>query len=709
MKMDDGELQAIVRAEIQDAVDFIDSDIGRERKVALDYYFGRKFGDEEEGRSQVVSRDVHDTINAVLPSLMRIFFGAESVVEFAPGGPEDVELAEQMTDAVGYVVTNDNDGFRVLYAAIKDALRLKVGFIKYWWDDSLEVTTKTYTGLDETGLAALLDDLEKSVKAEIVESSQDEDGLTVTIRMKARKDRVIIAAVPPEELLISRDAVCLDTARLVAHRCTKTVSDLVAMGYSRDDIEAASTGDELEGNEERLARNRYIDSGDDAIDPSMRQMLYVESYIYVDHDGDGIAEMRKVCTVGTGFTVVNNEPCSERPIADLHCDPEPHTFFGQSMADKTMDVQRIKSVVLRAGMDSLAQSIYPRTIVVDNDGNTDDASNTEVGAILRARTPQGYVPLPTENLSAAALPYLSYMDELRENRTGMSKVSMGLDAEALQSTTATAAEGQFTRSQERIELIARIMASGLRRLYRGIMGLLIENQRQARMLKLRGKWVQVDPRRWRTNMDVVCTLGLNGGTPQQRAGLLAMVAEKQEQIIQTAGVNNPLVSLKQYYTTLTKMVELGGIKNPDAYFTDPDSQEGQAQTGEPPPNPEMAKVQGQLQLQQAKAQADAELAAQKHQIEAEASQRKAEQDHEARLAEIQANAELERWKTEQELALKRETTAAELEMKREVLVQELELKRQTAMLNAAVAHDTGMAKAEASSSVSEVNTGGEPG
>ena len=482
--------------------------------------------------------------------------------------------------------------------------------------------------------------------------------------------------------------------------------------YAMDhDIEeAATSSDELETNQERQARNPYVNGDWRSDDRTVRQLLYIEAYPYVDFDGDGIAELRKVCTVGPGYKIVSNEPWDERPFADLHCDPEPHTFFGQSLADKTMDVQRIKSVVMRAGLDSLAQSIFPRTVVVENDGNTEDAMNTEVGAILRARSPTGYVSLPSADLSRSALPYLSYMDELRENRTGMSKVSMGLDAEALQNTTAAAAEGQFTRSQERIELVARIMASGVRRLFRGILRLLGENQRAERMVKLRNKWTPINPSAWRTNMDVICTFGLGGGSNQQKAQLLALVAQKQEMIFQTAGLQNPIVSGKQYFNTLSKILELGGFKNPVAYFTDPESEEAQANApAEPPPNPEMEKVKAEMALKQQTAQAEQQLQQAKHQAQLQTDDQKAQNDHDLAMARLEAEMTMQREKVGAELELKRQTTEAELAMKRELLMAELQMKRETAYLNAEVARETGMAKAEASSSVSDVEPGGEPG
>jgi hypothetical protein len=278
-KMDDRELEDIVGAEIADAVSYIDSDIGPQRAKAVDYYFGRPFGDEEEGRSRFVSRDVHDTIHAVLPSLMRIFFGSENVVEFVPESEDSVQEAQQATDYVNYVVTQDNDGFSLFYAVIKNALREKKGIAKFWWDDSTTVSTRRYTGISDEMLAAVMDDEGKIDKtqlisalnqwgkagevseAEVVETERAADGMiTAAIRIKHKIGRVKIEALPPEEFLISRDARSIEDARMVAHRCMKTVSDLVAMGYDRDLVEGQSQdGMDLTTSQERLARNPYSD------------------------------------------------------------------------------------------------------------------------------------------------------------------------------------------------------------------------------------------------------------------------------------------------------------------------------------------------------------------------------------------------------------------------------------------------------------------
>ena len=702
--MDDTALASIVSAEIEDAVSFIDSDIGPLRAGAVDRYFGRPYGDEEDGRSTVVSRDVHDTINAILPSLMRVFFGSENVVEFSPESEEDVEMAEQATDYINYIVTTDNDGFEVFLAAVKNALREKVGFIKWWWDEAVTVTTSRYTGLDEMALTKLLEDLQQSVDAELVGSEETEQGLSVTVKLKRRKDRARIAAVPPDELLIGRRMRTLDDEGYVGHRTEKRVSELVAMGYDRDEVLAASSdGSELDSTDERQARNRFTDTGERSNDDASRLVLYVESYINVDHDDDGIAELRRICTIGTGYKIVSNDPIDERPFADLHCDPEPHTYFGESLADKVVDVQKVKTRVLRASLDSLSQSVLPRTVVGPG-GNIEDALNTEVGAVMRAKNNAStdYFFAAAPFVGREAFPMLTYMDELRENRTGMSKVSMGLDAEALQNTTATAANGQFSRSQERIELIARIMASGVRRLFRGLLKLTVENQRQARTIRLRNTWVPMDPSAWRADMDVVPNVGLGGGTNAEKAALLTMIAGKQEQIMLTAGPNNPLVTPKQYHNTLSKLIECGGFKDPGSFFTDPDSDEAKERMKNAPPpepDPKVVEAQTRLQLEQQKAESASEMAQDKAVAELTLARERGQIEAQQRREEHAA-----------ELAFKREMAASDMEMKRALAAAELELKREEMALEAELKRQANaMSAAAQSTAIDGPSQGGEPG
>jgi hypothetical protein len=602
------DLRSIIENEIQDAQTFIDYDISEMRERATQYYKGDPMGDEEEGRSQVISRDVHDTVNGILPSLMRIFFGPERVVEFVPQGPEDVDNAEQATDYVNYIVQRDNSGFQIFWDAFKDALVRKVGIIKYWWDQSVEVTSSDYTGLDQETLQGLLDDLRKSIEPEVTDMSQDpETGeLSVTISMKRYVDRVRLMALPPEEFLINRHARDIDTARFVCHRSEPTVSDLIAMGYDRDAVLGAAGDSELEFNEERIARQPgdYTTPAEDTIDPMLQRVIYYECYVRSDQDGDGIAELRKVCALGNGFTILHDEQADERPFAAFCPDPEPHTFFGQCPADNTMDIQKIKTGVMRATLDSLITSIFPRTVVKTSGVNIADVMNTENGAIIRADNVDNVKVMNMPFVGDKSFPMLEYMDRVRESRTGLSRVSQGLNAEALVSTTATAANQQFQAAQEHIELIARIFAEGgMKRLFRGILRLAAKNQRQERMVSLRGSWVPVDPRGWKTDMDCIATVALGAGTVTQKMQFLNIIAQKQEGIMLQAGQDNPLVGPQEYYQTLSSMTELAGFKNVDLFWKDPSKAAAEGQQQPQGPGPEAIEAHLKMQSDQMKIQA----------------------------------------------------------------------------------------------------------
>lgn len=629
--MDFQALESAVGAEIADAVTFIDSDLGQQRALATRYYRGDLFGNEEEGRSQVVSRDVADTVGCILPSLMRIFFGPENVVEFVPQSSDDIEAAQQASDYVNYIFTRDNPGFQILYAAGKDSLIRKTGIVKYWWDESEEVRTAEYSGLDEIALTKLLQDAQAAQKVELVSSDQTEDGLSVTLKLTKRKDRVVVCALPPEEFLIDRRARSIDEATFAAHRCMKSVSDLVAMGYDKDEIEAVSQdADDMQFNQEAQARNPYTTVWGSVAtqDPTMKLVLYVEGYLRTDVDGDGIAELVKVCTVGPNYKLLHHEAVEDRPFADFPCDPEPHTFFGYSIADKTMDIQRSKSFILRSAFDGLALSLNPRTGIIEGQVNMDDVLNTEVGAIIRMKQANALMPIPMQDTSGSAFQALTYMDEVKESRTGMSKVSQGLNPDTLQNMTATASAAQFTQSQQHIEMIARIWAeTGMKKLFRGILKLVVENQRQERMVQLRKKWVPVDPRAWKVDMDVVCNVALGAGTTQEKGQLLNLIAGKQEQIILHGGVNNPLCGPAQLYETYSQLLQIGGFKNPDAFFKDPSQPDPSAQPQQPPqPSPEAMKAQADAQQAQAKLQQDG----QRLQLDAKTQQDKNQTDQ-ARL------------------------------------------------------------------------------
>jgi hypothetical protein len=628
--MSEEQLQGVISAEIYDAISFIDDDIGGNRALATEYYYGQPFGDEEEGRSQVVSMDVRDTVQGILPSLMRIFFGPERVVEFAPQGPEDVQSAEQATDYVDFIFKRDNQGFKILHSAFKDALVRKVGIVKYWWDESVEVKAESFSMLDEQTMMFLTQDPDieiSAVREYPVPGTQpmnDAQGIMtpppmmydVEIKRRIKSGKVKIEALPPEEFLIDRRAKSVEEATFVGHRTMKTVSDLVAMGYDYDEmVEVAGNGNDFDNNEEYIARNPFaVISTANNGDPSSKSVLYIEGYLKVDFDGDGIAEMRRICTVGTGNKVLRNEIVDDRQFAAFCPDPEPHTFFGMCPADVVMDIQRIKSNVQRGILDSLAQSIHPRTAIVEGQANMEDVLNTEVGAVIRMRAPGMVQPFTTPFVGQAAFPMLDYLDDIKQTRTGISKAAAGLDADALQSTTKAAVSATVNAAHQHIEMIARIFAeTGLRKLFTGILKLVIENQDKARMIRLRNTFVPIDPRSWDAKMDVIVNVGVGDGTLEDRINILNQVALRQEMLIKETGVNNPVVSLPQYTNTLTKMLQLAGIKDSQNYF----NQLPVDFQLPPPPEPKLTPEEMLAQVQAQSIQADIQKKAAELQLDRE--------------------------------------------------------------------------------------------
>jgi len=619
--MDEVELESLVSSLIEGAQDYIDLQEAPDRVKANDYYQGKPFGNEEDGRSQVVSMDVRDTISLMLPQIMRTFFGSERVVEYVPRQPEDVIAAQQATDFVNQIVLGqDNPAFSICYNAIKDSLIKRIGVIRIDWESREEVEYEEFTGLDDQGLEAVLSDAE--VEGSQVESYPDPnfvppppqpqqlspDGQPieqpeieapmlhdVVVRQTRVDGSIVLDAIPPEEFLIDRRARSIEDSAIVAHRRYLSVSELVQMGYDYGDmLDLAGAEDEFGTNTEFLSRHplaNYADS--ESVGESNRKVLYIESYAKIDYDGDGISELRRFCTGGSHHKLLHHSPVNDLPFIVFNGYPEPHTWKGQSVADLLMDVQKIKSSVLRNMLDSLAKSIHPDTEVVEGQVNKDDVTSNKVGKIIRTRAPGMIRELQKDFSGREAFPMLDYLDQIKEDRTGMSKASMGLNPDALQSSTKAAVSATVAASQAQIELLCRIYAeNGMKPLFKKILKLLHSHQDQARMVRLRNEWIPIDPRVWDAGMDVSVNVALGLGTTEERMAMLSGVANKQETILEKQGPENPLVNFKQYHATLTKMTELSGFKDTQTFWTDPATYQAPPPQ-EPQPTPDEIYAQAQ--------------------------------------------------------------------------------------------------------------------
>ena len=601
--MDLDELQGIISMELTDAVSYIDTDLSPIRAKGTEYYRGDLFGTEEDGRSQVVAMEVRDTVSAMMPSLMRIFFSTENTVEFVPTGPEDVANAQQATDYCNFIFNSDNNGFLTTYATFKDSLVRKCGIMKCWWEEDETVRIEEYSGLDDQTLQILM---QEQTDVMVMNTYPDQvmgQLHDVQIKRKIKGGRVRIMSVPPEELLLDRRARSFDDSAIIAHRQMATVAQLIEMGYEEDEVRENITSNDLDTNEEYLARQPMSSFGVsvESANPMMERVLYVEAYLRVDYDKDGIPELRKVCCIGSGYKIVRNLPTSYIPFVDFPCDPEPHTspLEAMSIFDITHDLQEIKSEILRNTLDSLAQSIHPRTAIVEGQVNIDDVLNNETGAIIRMRAPGMVQPFSTPFVGQAAFPMLDYIDQIREDRTGMSKAAMGLNADALQSSTKAAVAATISASQGRIELISRLMAEGMKKLFKSILFLVTTHQDKARMVRLRNEFVQIDPRAWDAAMDCSINIGLGNGDTNERIAALMQIAAKQQEAITQLGAVNPLVTPAQFSSTLRKIVELSGFRDPSQFFNQIPADYQPPAPPQPKPTPEEVLAQVQAQSIQA--------------------------------------------------------------------------------------------------------------
>jgi hypothetical protein len=560
-----------------------------------------------------------------------------------------------------------------MYATFKDALVRKCGIVKTWWEDRTKVRVENYTGLDEQTLMVLQSEAgavvtvitqydDPSIQPEMLQPQvdpmtgmpvMDEMGnpvmpqvpqlFDVEIKRITKDGRIVVEGVPPEEFLIDRNATKIEDASIIAHRKMATVSELVEMGYDVDEVKQYVTSSDLENNDEYLARRPVtttIGMANESNNPAMQRVLYIESWIKIDYDGDGIAELRKICSMGDGYTVVNNEPADFIPFADFPCDPEPHTspVEANSIFDYTKDLQEIKSDILRNTLDSLAQSIHPRTAVVEGQVNMDDVLNNETGAIVRMRAPGMVQPLAQPFVGQAAFPMLDYVEQMKENRTGMSKAAMGLNADALQSSTKAAVAATVSASQSRLELTTRILAHGMKKLFKNLLFLMTTHQDKARMVRLRNQWVAVDPRAWDANMDVTVNVALGTGDMEQKMQMLMLISGKQEQALQQLGAVNPLVTPAQYSNTLRRMVELAGFKDSSQFFNaiPADYQPPQPQQ-KPSPEEVLAMVQAQsIQADIQKKAAELQLDREKMLRSDDRERDRIESDAMLRAAEIEA-------------------------------------------------------------------------
>ena len=657
-KMDDYQLRSIVTSEIEDSLNHFDSEYTQERLRAIDFYLGEPLGNEQAGKSSVVDTTFADTVEQIIPSLMRVFTSNDQYVRFAPRTAEDVKAAEQATDMANFVINHDNPGYRLMHDWFKDGLMFRLGVLKYFWDETEEVNEEEYNGLNEDELVMLLNDPDVEVVSQeetVTETIMSDDGMMIplaseydlSVRVTRRSGRVKVINVPPEEFLVSRRAESLEDANFIAHRTTMTVSDLVAMGYDKDEVLAHAGSGDLDVDRERTSRFQDLEAATstDSADPALREVMYYECIANIDYDGDGIAERRRICAIGdNGSHILHNEPFDHIPFAVVTPILMPHRLVGRSIYDMTQDLQVIKTTLMRQYLDSVYSSSMPRVAAVEGQVNLDDLLSATPGGVIRVRQPGMLQAITGAGVGSEVRPLMDYVDSIKESRTGISAASQGLSPDALQSTTASAVAATIRGAQVKLESIARTYAeTGVKQLFKGILHLLTKYDSKPRTVRLRNSFVPINPAEWDSEFDVVVQVGLGTTDDETKIAFLTQIAAKQEQILMQLGPQNPVVSMSQYVNTLRSIAEIGGFKDADLFFSSPDQIEQQMamQQQQPPqPDPEMMKAQQEMQLAQQKMAMDIELQREKMAADIALQREKMQLDAELRRQELQAEAEL---------------------------------------------------------------------
>ena len=634
----DKEVRNVVRTAIEEAVDYIESEISPSREKAMRYYEGRCDIGSEEGRSRIVSTKIRDTVRQIKPSLMRVFLQAEHPVEFIGSNPQQAQAAENASEYCK-IIFNKNGGYQLLQDVFHDSLLFKNGIAKVYYcpEESQEIIE--YANLTEQEFQMLAMMPENEILEQVTNETVGPDGMPVVsydvkVVKTTETGTIKMESVAPEEFFIDPNASCVNDALVVGQRTEMTLGDLIEMGFEWGMVEGL---DNLDGRseEEQFERVHY-DYDRTQLDPSSRPVMVTECYMKVDIEGSGMPQAYKFLMGGTNYKLLSYEPWDDIPFINFCADPIPHAFFGQSIADVLFAEQDSATVVLRGILDNTALVNNPRVQVLDGSTNIDDLLNNEIGGIVRVKQPGAIQPMTVPFVAADTLQALQYLDRNCQAKTGITASSNGLNPDTLKAgTSAMAAQAMVQSNNATLELIARNLAEGgVTRLFKRLLKLVIENMTDEQMMRVSGTdFVQFNAAMWDPDMDVQVNVGLGTGNEQQKLMALQQALLAQEKVVGQFGLMNGIVGPKEIVNTVADMLRLAGVQNADRYFQPVDD----------------AKAQQLMQMAQQQQQA-AQQGADPTQGLVQAEQIKAQANMQVKQAELQQKGQLEMQKLQAQFA-----------------------------------------------------------
>jgi hypothetical protein len=626
------DMEKIVRDLADHARNFNDQELSEDREEADEYYQGKTRLKVTKGRSQVIVSKVRDGIRSVLPSVARVFTSTDTIAEFTSDAEEDEKLCKDATVYCSSVFWK-NGGYEAIVEGTTDALKARIGVVMVDVEE-IEVPIHAQYALQN---GATIDQAAALVPGDITESSDSEFVAT----SKSKRTKWTIEAIPPEEFLIDPNATSVEKSRFCAWSRNVKIYDIIERGFKYADIKMA---DAYEENDEKSSRQAFEEIKDlrTPQDPTSREVLFTQAFVRVDADGDGIAELRYVCSVGTKYNIIHDEPVNFRKFAVFKADIQPHVMHPISLAEDLMQDQDAQTALLRSIIDNAALVNSPRTEINENVVNIDDVKNGEIGAIIRVKQTGQINELATPFVAGQTLPVLQYLDTVSEQRSGITRISQGLDTDVLQSTSRVAAAAAVQGADSRLEMMIRnIGETGIKSIFMCILRCAIDHVKTVQTVPTMEGFQKVNPSWWHDQVSVRCNVGMGSGRIDEKKAALSAILPMQQQIIEKYGAANPICGWPNVRETLRTITRLSGIHNFQDYFPYV-SPEALAKLDDQANQASQQKQQAdqammQAQMDQMKAMSDmVKVEQQKSTLKFQTDMAAMQQKHDAQLQKLQA-------------------------------------------------------------------------
>ena len=608
------ELVSLIDRQIRNSVGYYDSKLSKEREKILDYYNAVLPKPHHAGNSKYVSMDVFDAVESLKAVLLETFATGNRIVTFDAQNEEDVEPSRIATEYCDYVLFRQNDGFKVFHDVIQDGLMARVGVAKVYWEDYEEESDEEFEGLSQAEVDALF--ARPDLEITNVELDPETGMYKGEVIRRYNKGKICIDVIPPEEFLITPQAVSIDAAPFVAHRSRKSYSELIEMGYDKKLVMTIGAEDESELSLHPEVLARFDDIGADRLNlngevqEQAKQVVVYECYTYLDMEGDGTTRLYKV--MRSGNVILDYEEVDKKPFISFVPLPVPHSFYGSNYADRVVPTQNARTTLVRGILDHTVITNNPRYQVVKGAlTNPKELIENRVGGIVNVTRPDGIMPLMQANLNPFVFQTIQLLDADKEEATGVSQLSQGLNKDAVSKQNSTAlVENLVSLSMQREKIIARNFANQfVKPLYLEIYRLVMAHQTAEEVIKVAGNFVRVLPSEWAERKDATIELKLGYGEQEREAEKYLSM----HQLLSSDPAVGPMYSVQNRYNLLKAVFEKGGVKNVSEFLTSPEMI--------PPaePDPMMMK---QVELEERKVGVQ-------------------EKQAEASVAKVQVNAELE--------------------------------------------------------------------